>query len=74
MILEVLKGCSGVFKFSSVAKLTGALNLLENWEKNTKNTHSPETFEANNVQWVKTVTHKKFFLCNELSSGEALGT
>ena len=54
MVLEVSEGGSGVLKSSSVAKLAGALNLLENWEKNTENTHAPESFEANNVEWVKT--------------------
>ena len=72
MILEVLKGCSSVFKSSSVAKLTGALNLLENWQKKSENAHSPEAFEANNVQWVKRCSHENFLFCDKLSSSEAL--
>lgn len=73
MVFEVLKGCNRVFKSSSVAKLASALNLLENWEKNAKNAHSPEAFESNDVQWVKSLSHEKFFLCHKLSSSEALG-
>ena len=72
MIFEVLKGCSSVFKSSSVAKLAGALNLLENWEKNSENAHSPEAFESNNVQWVKRCTHEYFLFRDKLSSSKAL--
>jgi hypothetical protein len=70
MVFEVLKGCNRVFESSSVAKLTSALNLLENWEKNAKNAHSPEAFESNDVQFV---AEEKLFMGQALDPLYVIG-
>lgn len=74
MSLEFLKSGSGVFKSAVVAKFTVALNLLENWQEDSEDAASPESFKSNDIKWIKDFVSKKFFLGDKLASCEALSS
>jgi hypothetical protein len=74
VILELLNSRDGILKSAVVTKFSIAFNILEDWQKDSKHTASPEAFKTNNIEWVERVSSKKFLLSYELSSSEALSS
>jgi len=72
MCFELLNSTQGILKSSVMAEFSVALDLLEDWEEDSENAATPESFKTNDIEWVKNFISKKFFFGNELAASEAL--